>query len=528
MINIARNNEAPAGFKLLSVLEGHHDQINRLAWSPDGKILASGSSDKKIIIWDWENRKEPIKILEGHTHWVNSVAWSPNMDVLASGSTDNRIRLWDIGTGKCLPDIMKLNGAVYSVSWSPDGIILASGSWDSAVIIWKWTDKTLKWLGTFRKYEGGHSRGVNSVAWSPDGKLLASGSADSTIRIWKWDGRTLERLQSLKGHTGGVTSVTWLPSPDRNILVSGSSDGTIRLWNTETGEQVRTLEGHKAMIKCVSFSYDGHFLASKSADDNVQLRYGETWETLRGLSEPTKSDQWRNGLAFHPNRPILATLGEKDTIIRVWDLQIHQVIKALEDKWHSILDISKETELEPQIVSEIVSQNTNILVKSSSTSGEEQYTVWQQFLSSTSLSFWIFQAVLEQYDIRKKLHKGSKETWYATRFHNKMHPGDIVFFWLSGVPIEDRGIYAWGRLTSESRKEPNWETHGVDIIVERILPSPITVPRIKQIDILSKMLILRMDIGTNFLLTNEEVQALASLCAEADSEWPASLPKEQF
>ncbi len=521
--------EPPSGFELLCPpLKRHHDLINRLAWSPDGKILASSSSDCTIRLWDketWETGK-PIKTLEGHSSFVNDVDWSPDMGFLATGSDDKTIKLWDVETGTCLHSIKQRGRQVYSVAWSPapDENILAFGYWDSAIRIWEWDGKDLTYLQTRRE----HKHGINSLAWSPKGKILASGSKDETIRIWEWNNNDLKSLQNLKGHKKGVNSVAW--SPDGRILASGSGDGTIRLWNAETGELIETIGGHTALVKSISFSYDGRLLASKSLDGTVRIWHSDIWEILTVLDEPT-AYSWLNCLAFHPKESILATLGEEDRIIRIWYLQIHAVIKALENpkyKLRTISDISKETSLEPQNVSEIVFQNTNIVVKSLSKTGEELYTTWQHFLASTSLSFWIFRAVPEQYDINKQLYEGFKGTWYATRYHNKMHPGDIVFFWLGGVPIKDRGIYAWGRLTSNSYIKDNWEAYGVDVIVERILPSPITVPEIKKVEILSRMLILRMDVGTNFLLSNEEVQALVSLCAKADPEWSTiSLLKEQ-
>src|SRR6266566_8636543 len=116
-----------------------------------------------------------------------------------------------------------------------------------------------------------------------------------------------------------VHSMAW--SPDSRFLASGSSDATIRLWNYRTGRAMRILEGHTNSIVCISFSPDGSLLASKSHDGTVRCWRSDTWETVAILDEPL-SRGWSAGLAFHPNVPMLATLGEEDCVIRIWDLDL--------------------------------------------------------------------------------------------------------------------------------------------------------------------------------------------------------------
>ena len=125
---------------------------------------------------------------------------------------------------------------------------------------------------------------------------------------------------------------------------------------------------------------------------------------------------------------------------------------------------------------------------------------------------WIFQAIPERYDLRKHLENGGSETWYATRYVSQMKPNDIVWFWLGGVPRKERGIYAWGHLTSEAYIKKTWDSHGVDVHVDHVLPHPITVDAFASHKVIGNMLILRMAIGTNFLLSHEESTALVKLC----------------
>ena len=128
------------------------------------------------------------------------------------------------------------------------------------------------------------------------------------------------------------------------------------------------------------------------------------------------------------------------------------------------------------------------------------------------MQHWIFQAIPERYDLREHLNEGGSETWYATRYISKMQPGDIVWFWLGGVPREERGIYAWGHLAGEAYIKKGWDSHGVDVYIDHVLPRPIVVDEFVSNKVLSKMLILRMAIGTNFVLTDAEAAELMKYC----------------
>ena len=205
-------------------LLGHANEVNTLAFKPGSSILASGSDDDTIRIWDltwnaWKSRS--IRTLRGHKNNVEAVAWSPDGTMLASGSKDRTVRLWNPDDGTTSAILRGHRDTVNAVAWSPDGTLLASGSRDGTIHIWDPTD-----TGSALYILEGHTSAVNTLAFHPTESLLASGSSDDTIRLW--DAATGTHKATLTGHKYGVNTVAW--NSDGSILVSGGIDGIIRLW----------------------------------------------------------------------------------------------------------------------------------------------------------------------------------------------------------------------------------------------------------------------------------------------------------
>jgi WD40 repeat protein len=248
-----------AGEKLVHTLRGHEDYVSGVAWSPDGQMLASSSADGTIRLWRTTTMQMEA-LLQGHTSRVTSVAWSPDGQMLASGSFDATVRLWrraDYGLSR----VLESPGAqVYCVAWSPDGKRLAQGSGYDTLNIWRVLNGEP--LHTLH----GEIGFVKSVAWSPDGKLLAS-VGGNRVQLWLVADNML--IHSLRGHSYGIDSVSW--NPDGQVFASAGTDSTVRVWHMSDGKELFTLQEHIDHVTCVAWSPDGNTIASGSADGVVHL-----------------------------------------------------------------------------------------------------------------------------------------------------------------------------------------------------------------------------------------------------------------
>src|SRR2546425_555088 len=199
---------------------GHSNTVEAVAWSPDGKRIASGSDDNTVQVWDATTGGKML-IYRGHSSPVWVVAWSPDGRRIASGSDDRTVQVWDAFTGAKLFTYRGHADDVHAVAWSPDGKRIASGSADGTGQVWDAADG-----GHVYTYSG-HSLSVNAVAWSPDGKRIASGSYDQTVQVW--DAANGGHVYTYRVHSDAVNAVA--RSPDGKRIDSGGVDNKMTVWS---------------------------------------------------------------------------------------------------------------------------------------------------------------------------------------------------------------------------------------------------------------------------------------------------------
>ncbi|MDB9379173.1 WD40 repeat domain-containing protein, partial [Nodularia sphaerocarpa CS-585A2] len=307
-------------------LTGHGDRVTSVAISPDGKIIASGSLDRTIKLWDLATGRL-VQTIKQHSGAVTCVTFSQDRQTLASSSArpDGSIKLWNVNTGQLKTSLKADNWIVlnvWSIALSPDGKTIVSGHHaDSTVKIWDLTNQRL--VHTLK----GHGWAVNSVAVSPDGQIVASGGADSNIKLWNVStGREIRNFNGVSdGPVGLVQSFfgnnvsdnqvcTVAFSPDGKTLASGGENQQIKLWGVNN-KNVNFLKGSSEKVHTVAFSPDGKTLASGGADGIIRI-----WNLLTGKVTFNLGDSsCVYSLAFSPDGKTLVS-GNGDNTIQVWTL----------------------------------------------------------------------------------------------------------------------------------------------------------------------------------------------------------------
>ncbi|APW58997.1 Serine/threonine-protein kinase PrkC [Paludisphaera borealis] len=251
----------PASSALLRGWSGGVGTVASIAFSPDGRMLATGhlASTGNVRLWNVADGKL-LAELSGHDDMVRTVAFSPNGAVLASGGRDQTIRLWDVAARRCIQRLVGHSSTVRSVAFSPDGRRLASASTSGAVRLWDPVQ------GSLLHREKIPTKLV-AVAFSPDGALLATADEDGVVVLR--DATTLALLRSIRGDIDPFLDLAF--ATDGRSLATSSKSGTIRVWDTLAGQELLTLRGHAAQVNDIAFSPDGRLLASCAHDGSVQL-----------------------------------------------------------------------------------------------------------------------------------------------------------------------------------------------------------------------------------------------------------------
>jgi WD40 repeat protein/serine/threonine protein kinase len=296
------------------LLRGHEGAVLALAYSPDGKRLASGSADKTIRFWDTVARREAA-VLRGNDQAVRWLCYSPNGQRICS-LVGESVRLWDVNASRMIVDV---GGPVNPLTplFTPDSRRLVLGL-GPKVCVWDATS------GGRIALLGSHEHHVNYVAASLDGARLAShAEGEKIVRLW--DTAKLHQVAVLEGHTASPGVLAF--SPDGSRLVSGAAypDTAVRLWDSTTGRLIATMTGHKNTITSVAFDPDSRRLVSASLDQTARLWDGISGQSLgsfRGHTEALWSVVWS------PDGRRLIT-ASADQTLRLWDPAAGDLVAVL-------------------------------------------------------------------------------------------------------------------------------------------------------------------------------------------------------
>lgn len=314
-----QNNQ---GDESLDIVENLGD-ILTIAWSHRGEVLAIGDKEGSVHLWQTCQKSQSLKnyrMWKEHRSWVRTIAFSPDDRLLVTGSNDRTIKLWNAQTGKVL-DTQLDKDWVRSAAFSPDGSLLATGSDEFVVTLWQISGKgdECKLKRVERLKDNAHRDRIRSIAFSPDGTILASGSDDHTIKLWDIKTR---KCETLEGHRDRVRSVAF--SPDGELLASGSDDRTIKFWNPKTIQRIVLPEEqeiqHDDRIRSVAFSRDGQHLASGSDDCTIKLWEVNPYRCVAILRSNGEKQIGRvQTVSFSPDGRKLVS-GDDNQTLKVWQM----------------------------------------------------------------------------------------------------------------------------------------------------------------------------------------------------------------
>jgi WD40 repeat protein len=301
-----------------------------LAFSPDGKQLASADEKGMLRVWNPSTGKR-LRRMQAHQGPVYALAYSPEGERILSAGADCLVRSWDVGTGEAVGYISGLAGVPRCLRYDRKGHWLTWGGDDSKITLW---DREKEEAVTT---PSGHEDIVFRVAYTLDGRRVVTGSRDATAAIW--DATTGERQALLVGHRDMIRGLTL--SPDGKLIATASNDKTVRLWSAITGKQRRVLVGHRDHVSTVAFSANGKTLASGGDDGTVRFWNLATGKVRHVLKAHPKARI--EHIAFSRDGLSLVTVGSTyhvvDKSIRFWDLNTFVEVRRIEGPDYQTYDI---------------------------------------------------------------------------------------------------------------------------------------------------------------------------------------------
>ncbi len=310
----------------LHQFHGHRAAIDSLAFSPDGKTLASSGADRTLRFWEVSTAKELRQAATGQ-HRHGGLVFSPDGATLAVG-WDTMLRLWDSASGRELAPFAGHRGQVRSVAFLPDGRTLVSTGTDKTVRCWAIAtgQEQSRWDGPVQ------DPSAQAFAFAPDGKLMAAGSIDYSIHLR--DRATGQLVHQCRGHKGFVSGLAF--AADGRTLASASWDKTVALWDVATGQELGRLQGHPQEVMSVAISPDGKLVASGSTDGTLRIWDAASGKTLHqcvgelGDRGDRGNLGWVRSVAFSPDGKTVAAAGGvhgtrgKQGLLSLWDVATGQ------------------------------------------------------------------------------------------------------------------------------------------------------------------------------------------------------------